>query len=252
MSKALVFFEGVSGIGKTSHLEFLDKSGEFVLYHDLCELFKISEKFSQKNNNLVIDNIYILNQIKNIEENKRNANVLYIDRSPLTSIYYNIVEKVMNSTDHESLEEYCEKCLDEYFIRSTNFKTDQDGLKRLLVSIMYMYPSIFFVTNDVEFVAKTIYERNTKLDRTLASCYNSDFNMEFCRKYVNIQNMVFKMLHSKYFTNSEICYIDNYNDWRTEKIVVCIDNVKNRFKNQTEYLKSISFNMEDKKPKKKC
>ncbi|UVT30813.1 HZV115-like protein [Penaeus vannamei nudivirus] len=199
------FLDGISCCGKSTVLKELERKRKInIVFNDYFEMLKVCPSFKNKANNQNIDIIYTLNQLRNIQKNVVYKHSI-VDRSPLSSIWYNIIYKVIFRTlkwaQYEyNVDEFFMQELDEFLAKKGVKFTDFTDIQMCMYNTMEQYPSIIITTSDIKNVAKSLIIRNTNLDKELATLFKSNFTYEFAKWYVHVQNRFFKVMMDHYQT----------------------------------------------------
>ena len=83
--KRIFFVEGLPGAGKTSLLSGL--SSKYQVISEVLDKDQLSEK-----HNKAEQNFFLLNDERKLSEGKQAVNTCFIDRSPLSTIFFNIAK----------------------------------------------------------------------------------------------------------------------------------------------------------------
>ncbi|UVX94869.1 hypothetical protein CsNV_009 [Callinectes sapidus nudivirus] len=240
-----IAFEGVSCIGKSTFLHQLKKEGKHVEFIDLSDFYKELENFGDKN---LASIIFMLMQVATSGYyGSCLSSTLYVDRSPLSSLYYYQIGKIMKEANGENLEQVCRKELNKFFMLKTN-KNEPSLIKYNIIKLLEIYPTIMFTTKSIEETALNLLNRATELDLKIANINNFNFDYDFCLWYTRVQNEYFRKLATEYISDITHCELKNCDDFMIAG-KEAIRETKFKIEKNYELLYMCTFNSKSKKTK---
>ncbi len=206
--KTIVYIDGIACAGKTTLLrEFQKKNIAGVIYNDYNEMIKRVPDFKNKHSNINLDLVYTLLGIATV--NNSGSFHTVVDRTPLSSIWYNIIFKLMEKLkyipvcgfEYGIMRDELYKELELLFTPKTNVE-NPTNLQEYMKLICSQYSStIMLTTKNPSSVAKALLKRDSSTDKMLLGSLDIPFNFEGAYYYVVIQNTLFQLLRDCFVTN---------------------------------------------------
>ncbi|UHB41734.1 hypothetical protein MrNuV_ORF011 [Macrobrachium rosenbergii nudivirus] len=252
--KIIYYIEGLSGIGKTTFLKEKEKEKCKVHYTDLKENVDKYEEFKNIGNNKIIGMIFMLfNMTEIMAAYTSKATVEIFDRSPICSLYYTIIKEIMIETKtqlltYADLQDSIMKKMDIYFLRKDD-QSNATSFKIMLKNILEEFPTIMCVTNNIDMVVETILARKD-LEQHLANSMGYEFDEYYARRYVFVQNTVFRLACDIYTNSSYKVEIDDYAKSK-ELIENKFDAIKEHYKELKTFKNLTTIDFTGKKLKQK-
>ncbi|QBB28615.1 HZV 115-like protein [Homarus gammarus nudivirus] len=245
MSTDLICIEGVSGVGKTTYVKKLEELGEYTKYGDLYAFYEDLENISNDLSQLFIMAYQIMLAASC---DWTSIPTLIMDRSPLSCFYYSQIFNLFNTTDYDTLEDKCEELLDTLLQRKDSNKPET-VINYTLRKLLEKYQTIVCTTKSVDHTATKLFERATPLDIKIATGNNREFNLDFCKWYVHVQNVYFTKLATLYQVQIQHLEIDKFSDF-DDQMSLRIKNAKDTITINKAFTEDTTFNPNDKKLKK--
>lgn len=241
-----ICIEGLSCIGKTSTVKDLEEKNKKVAYVDLTELSKKESKYLNKHIDPLYNIFFALQSIIDIENTSRDE-LLYSDRSPLASIFYNHIYKLMTKANLNNLYDLCVEHLSTIFPKPNEPVTE---IQSVVQKLLDKFTVIIFNTKDIDNIAGVLFQRKSDIDLHVAKSMGYNFDMNFCKWYTKVQCFYFAALNKEFNANIKYFEIDNYDELM--KHVKAVSKVTtNEFLEKEELYKMSTFHITDKKLRKK-
>lgn len=242
----VICIEGPSAIGKTSLMNHIEKEklGK-ICKNDYFELSHLESKYKNKDVCVSYQSMYILNSILNCE-NKDDSKILFVDRSPLSSVFYDHIFHIMKSSSINNLKSRCMYFLTDIFSTAS----DMSHIQIIAWNIINKFKIVLFNCKNVEHTAELLLSRKTALDEAIAHKLGYDFNYEFCKWYVRVQYEYFLQLKN-IFKNEIIYYeVNDFNEM-IEPITVASKKLYDDYKINESLNDMFDFKANDKKKRPK-
>ena len=202
-----VFIEGTAAIGKTTFLENLKENLDpdkyevkFIDFHHMCTINKCYKHKSRSPIYNELYNIDILQKILDCDEKVTT----FIDRSPLSNIFYTQIFKIVKLSKYDTLEADCQNIL--------NIITEHDYFAVMFWNVLKSCKLVIYNTSNIEETAQRLFDRHTETDEALAEDCGFKFDLEYCKWYTTVQYHYFKLFAKQYkylVVYKECDYLEN-------------------------------------------
>ncbi|UOT91774.1 p-loop NTPase/TK1 [Aratus pisonii nudivirus] len=242
-----ICIDGISCIGKTSTLKHIYSYHKNVVFVDYYEMIKKNPKYKEKATNIFFNSLFEID----VMMKAMNGNVydtLYMDRSPISSLFYNQIFGILREVqyfDIKNLINKCSKCIKILFGKSYYFTHEQN----VVFNACRKFNIIIFNTSNIFKTADRLFKRGTDLDKDIATMHNFKFDYKFCLWYTIVQYQYFKLLSveiSKNVSYNE--YIFYYEVENSKELKRRIMETEDDIKDFQMFIYTLDFN--NGKPKK--